>query len=206
MSTLILANACRYEMQFEYLGRQGENIIDMLIDPGTDSRDAAILSIGKKIIDSWTLNVLALLSNALTATNLHFTNLVAADASTGDITAGFTRSLPFSGELPSDPLPSNVAIRVDKQILGVRGARSGRMFLAGVPENQQASGQLSPASVANMNAALAQFLTDISITSAEYNCLPIVIHQPQIGAPTDSFVTGYSTLQPLHSQGRRLRF
>lgn len=206
MTTLVLANAVRYELQHEYLGRDLENVIDMYVNEGTLSRDAAIIVAGGKIVESWVSNILPFLSNNFATVNLHWTDLASASGSTGDITTGGIFTLPVSGTVAGDAMPSNVAVRVNKSVLGVRGSRAGRLYMSGVPESKQANGVISGPFQADLQAGWDQFQIDVTQDGADYASTPAVIHQPQIGAPTLSFVTAWNVLSALRSQGRRLRF
>nr|CRY96617.1 hypothetical protein [uncultured prokaryote] len=208
---LVAPGVCRYSIVADFLGETVVNVCDMAIDTEEGVGDLAgrangIAAVAGDLLDSWVANILPRLGINYSFRSVDWVDLNSADGEVGSINATPDNALPLSGGRNADPHPSSVAILVKKEISGGRGERAGRMFLAGVIDDDASGNVLLPSVATALNAAFAQFLTDMSVegTINDQEFKPVVVHTKagQFTRYTD--ISSYNVRAPLTTQVRRL--
>lgn len=214
MAALVAPGICRYAINGSYAGRAVVNILDMKIDTtgSTISRDEAIEAQAELIIDGWTVQVLDyLVVDNYSANELTWVDLDSLTGSTGAKSSTAVSNWPDNGLGAQEPMPGNVALRVNKRTNAARGERQGRMYLCGVAENQTDNANpnaLSSAFVTGGNERLADLLTDITketVGPSDWSSQLHVVHTVGGVFQSSSEVVLLEIDGTLGSQRRRLR-
>lgn len=213
MAALIAPGVARYAVNGQYSGRPVVNILDFRIDTTgtTVNRDDAVQDKAGDIIEQWTDHILPLLDDEYTALSVSWVDLDEDDGSTGERSSTDTIEWPENGSQDGAGMPGNAAIRINKNIVARRGQRQGRMYLAGVNESlttDDAPNQVDPASAANFNTALADFLAEVNdsqVGGFDYVAALGVVHTKDDVFTSFSDVEALVVDQTLGSQRRRLR-
>lgn len=222
MAGIIAPGVCRYAVHGTYSGRPVVNILDLSIDVTTGDREDAVAEYANVIVQQWIDDIVENLVTAYTATEVSWVDLDSEFGSVGATTLGVTSNFPQAGTGAGDPMPGNVAVRIDKRIVAARGQRQGRMYLCGLGESQTASGAPnvpSAAYIAAINADLASFLAGINGTvlvspPVDATAELVVVHTQNTADPGDPPVIVFTGASPitslvcdatLGSQRRRLR-
>lgn len=214
---LIYNSIVRYTYNSTYAGRDVANVMDMAVIPaGATTRPVAIQRVAECLIDAWwDLLNLGPINTGFQTNSLSWVDMNSTSGSTGNTNAGFLHTLPKTGESDGNRMPGNVAYRVNKSILGSRGKRSGRMYLAGV--NEEATAKTNPnvltsAYATDLGGKIATYFNAIDETfTGVVTCYPVVTHTEEQGDPPVIVAAGFSTVTSflvdttLGSQRRRLR-
>lgn len=211
----IVPDVCRYTLNHEFQGRDVANILDIAIrnaDTGI-ARAEACAGVGRLLLDAWATEIVPLAVASLSFVSVQWVDLNAEAGSVGLITAGDEETLPVAGTQPADPLPSNVSILVRKETTARRGARAGRMYLAGGNEGYTAGNTLSGSVVTAYQEAFdalqAALTEDASPPDPSWD--PRVVHiltrdvngNPLTGDSSE--ITSFNVQALLATQRRRLR-
>lgn len=215
MPALIAPTICRFAVNGLYGGRPVVNIVDMQIDTTGSSlaREDACEAQAGIIINEWDDSILTNLESFYKAESVSWVDLNSATGSVGLRTSTDTTTFPQNGKKSGTaPMPGNVALRVNKNIVATRGQRQGRMYLAGASEASTAAGtpnSYDSAQIAVWNTALTSFLGDINqeeiIGPDNYTSKMVVVHTIDGVFTNYSDVVGLSCDLVLGSQRRRLR-
>ena len=167
MAALVAPGICRYTINQTYGGRPVVNIIDMQIDTtgtGWDRGEAIRLAAGD-ILNNWVEHVMTIQTSAVTFSSVSWVDLNSEDGPTGIRTSTSNETLPKNGTASGTNGWGNVAWRVNKGGSAVRGQRSGRMYLVGVPEEANENSNPSvviPTWAGYVNTAMGDFLDGIN--------------------------------------------
>jgi hypothetical protein len=223
MAALVAPGICRYTIEGTYAGNPVANVLDMHVDivGSVTDRNTALADQAAIIISAWVDEILENLPSVYTADIIRWVDLNAADGAVGSATLGTGTDFPSSGTSVGDPMPGNVAVRVNKQISASRGQRQGRMYLPGITESQTSAGAPnapSAAYIAALNTDLAAFLAAINQNAGtvppNYDSWLSVVHTENTASPGDppvivfdgfSHVTSLVCDGTLATQRRRLR-
>lgn len=167
MAALVAPGICRYSINQTYGGRPAVNIIDMQVDTtGTAAdRPEALFNIAGDILNNWVDHVMTIQTAAVAFNSVSWVDLDAADGPTGIRTSTSNETLPENGKAAGTNGWGNVAWRVNKGGSAVRGQRSGRMYLVGVPDEANENSNPSvviPTWAGYVNTAMADFLAGIN--------------------------------------------
>lgn len=214
MAALVAPGICRYALHGTYAGRPVVNIIDMKIDTTgtTVSRDDSIFEIAGDILNNWFDEIVNfIICEDFTFTKVTWLDLNSLDGAVGERSSTSVHTLPLNGALTNPPMPGNVALRVNKNTIGRRGERQGRMYLCGIAEDLTASGgpnMVQPGDIPAINAGLATFLdniTDESVVGQTDTKKMHVVHTKDGVFTSSSTVTALVVDPMVASQRRRLR-
>lgn len=221
MAALVAPGVVRYTVHGTYATRPVANVLDFLLVPTAPATRAVDISeLAEFVVQEWIDEILANLVDNYTATEISWVDLDTEDGTVGAATAGITANFPSSGIGATPAMPGNVAYRVDKRVAAQRGQRQGRMYLVGVPESVTADATpntVDAASIASINANLADFLDGVNLTAGEtsgWQSTLVVVHTKNLTEPPaepDIVFDGTSTVNTLTldsmlgSQRRRLR-
>jgi hypothetical protein len=221
----IVPQVCRYTIHGLFQGRQVANIIDMQIDTtgSTTTRADAIFDQCGILLNQWHTDILPLLSILYTAQNVSWVDLNSDSGTVGSRNVSGGHTWPTAGGDSLSPMPAQVAVLVRKNIDSIRGARKGRLYLAGVTEPETSStvpNIVDPTVITTLNTKLATFLTAVNQTAGalEYTSkmavtqiltyAPLEPGQKPPGSPatgTHHFVKSLVADNLLATQRRRLR-
>lgn len=217
---LVVPDICRFTVNQELEGNNIANIIDCQVDTtgSSMSREEAIEQLAGVIIDAWGAGPLSYQVNDLSLVSVSWVDLDEADGSTGTRTTTGTYTLPVTGDSVGAPLPANTSVLVKKTLAtGGRAHRSGRMFIAGFPEDATATdngNRLDTAVATGVQTVMDTFLEDLVQTDplgTQYASEMVVVHvtaRDGDGHPTagDYRAVGDLVVDPLlATQRRRLR-
>lgn len=225
MPGLIAPDCVRYTVNGTYATRPVANIIDMILTTtiGGGDRDECVADQATRLVSAWADEMLDNISDDYTATSVSWVDLNTDSGTVGETSTGSGTDFPASGAASSDPMPGNVAYRVNKHITAARGQRQGRMYLVGVPESSTTAGAPNTvvgADITAINADLAAFKTaveqDPTTTTLDYNSFLCVIHTLSTDNPSPppqklftfegaSLITSMTLDATLATQRRRLR-
>lgn len=166
---LIVPTVCRYTMHALYSNRPCDNVLDFHIDTtgSTVSRTDACTGLAIVLLDKWWQYICSVLTNDYTFQSVSWVDLNSATGPVGQISTTPTNSLPKAGTSGSNGLTGNVAILITKQTATVRGARSGRIYLPGLPETATANGApnvIAGTSVGPIQTAATAFYNATKLT------------------------------------------
>jgi hypothetical protein len=185
MNPLIADNICRFTVNGTYGGRNTANILDMRVEQtgSITDREEAIKDQAKVIVSAWVDEINPRLVDDYSANSVSWLDLDSLSGSTGQTNLGTGTNMPDTGNEVGAAAPGNVALRVLRNTVAVRGQRQGRMYLAGMPETETGAGTpntILPASVTAWNAELATFLAAINqnagLVPPNYNSALVVVH------------------------------
>lgn len=216
---IIVPDVARFSINQTLEGRAVVNVIDMQIDTtgSTMSRDDAIVNQAKSILTEWDTYGRVNQVDDLTADSISYVDLNSASGITGNLAASATVTWPKAGSKTGSPLPANTALLVKKQTPSRRGARSGRMYVAGIPEEDTdtANGnRLSSAFQTSFTSSMAAFksgVEELDTLGTAFESWLVVVHitaRDASGNPTAGDYTRVDTLVVdglLATQRRRLR-
>lgn len=178
----IVPTVCRFTINATYGTRPVANIIDMHIDTtGTFSeRETSIQDQGGILLNQWHTDILPLLSVIYKAQSVSWVDLNNDTGPVGERNTSGGHTWPAAGGFTGSAMPGNVAFLVRKLIGGVRGAKSGRMYVPGVDESATFSDQnnVTDTTTAAMNVKWASFLDNINQDSglSSYSSYMVVSH------------------------------
>lgn len=208
---LVVPGICRFSVRQTLAGIQVVNVLDLDIDtnPGGD-RAVAIHSCAGNILNAWYTNLRNQQVNELVVQDIAWIDLDTANGSIGVRSQTSERSWPQAGTDAGGPLPSFVTGLVKKATGVARGAKSGRMFFAGLPEHitdVDNPNRIAAAALTSLNTSLNNFRTainhDAGVSQDDYTSRLVVVHKPKIGAPFATQVTALTMNQALTYQTRR---
>lgn len=218
---LIVPGVCRYAINQTLMGNNVTTIWDTVIDPTGPfaERDDCVQDHAGDIINAWCDNVLNKQVSNLGVISVSWVDMDSLDGTTGARTSTEDHTLPVSGEDTGSPMPGNVAALVTKQINGSRSRRNGRLYVAGVPENDTpdsgAGNSLTGPATAAWQSQFDAMLDDLEepheAPTGGYDAVPCVVHVTERdaeGNPTAGVHTAIAALQVnslLATQRRRLR-
>lgn len=222
----VVPGVCQYTIHGTYGNTPVANVLAYrIITTGTiTDRNTAIDNMGGILINQWTTDVLPLLNSLYKADHLTWVDLNAADGNIGARNVSGTHTWPLAGGALNASMPGNVAMLVRKNVSAKRGARKGRMFLAGVDETSTQNpnqNNMYTANVSALQTAMDHFLSNTNqsdpIVGTGYQSFMQVIHiltrdtpkKPgRLGPPLTGEglqVSSLSVDSLLASQRRRLR-
>jgi hypothetical protein len=226
MNPLIANDIARFTVNGTYGGRVVANILDMAVDVGGSlfTRADILRDQAEQIVSAWVDHINPRLVLNYVATSVSWLDLNSLNGSTGNTVVGFGTDMPDAGNSTAGPAPGNVALRVLRNTVAVRGQRQGRMYLAGMSENETGVGSPNNVEAANVtawNTQLGLFLNAINQDSIsnglDYDSFLSVLHtRVNKVNPADpstwvlvyegaSIVTSLSLDPTVGSQRRRLR-
>lgn len=206
MAPLVVPDVCRFTVNQTFEGQPVANIIDMQIDTtgSSTTRTDAIFNIAGDILNNWTDHVLQFQSNNLTAVDVSWVDLNTLTGSTGARSTTSDNSWPQAGPGAQSAFPGMVALRVDKQVVGNRQARNGRMYLCGMSEDLTAdspANEWAPSTISSYQAEINEFLDGIN--DQDIGGIPIDIQRQLVVVHTVNGVgTGYSEVSNLLVRSR----
>lgn len=212
---LIVPDVCRFAVNQHWSnGRKVVNVLDMRIfnENLTTTRNEAIEDQAEIISNRWSVDVFAHLANNLVMETVSWVDLNSSSGSTGSVAFE-------SGDTGAEPTDQayqpNTAFLVSKVIGGhARGARNGRMYLAGMHEGQSADdGSLVISDVqTDLDSFFGNINQDNGLTDPAYTSRLCVVHLgPKPAGPDDDWPGTSSdvtqlVVQPVAAtQRRRLR-
>lgn len=215
MPPLVAPGVCRFACNGTYSGQPVVNILDMHIDslPAGDPREVNAYNQAGIIINQWSEDVMAHLSNKYIFESVSWIDLDTDEGSVGERAETSEVTLPVAGAGTWEAMPGNVALRINKNTVAKRGQRQGRMYLVGYAEAGTSQGepnQVTNSTLASLATTLTSFLgninqSDIIGTDEEYSSELVVVHT-KLGQYTNYSVVNSLTADPyLGSQVRRLR-
>lgn len=143
-------------------GHHSTNIIDLNVDEGpTASRPDVVANAALAVGQHWQEDICVLMSNTLTYTGGTYTDLDSLTSTSGSF--GPVPGKPVNSGAASAISPVNVAMLVTKHCHHTRTQRPGRMYIAGVIENQvDDHGIISSGQLAGWQTALNLFQTHMN--------------------------------------------
>lgn len=218
MADLIVApGVCRYYVNQTYRDRRVVNIIDLVVNDtvGPTSRDEAVNSAAGDVLDAWDQYIRGGQSELLRCDTVSWVDLNSEDGSTGEISSTADTTWPAFGGALGQALPSNVAILVTKQTSSRRGSRNGRMFVAGLTEQNCVGNLIEGGFLSTITADYGDFTEALTETGviADYQTFPTVVHTRNVGTPSapvieyvdNTQITSFSPQATVATQRRRLR-
>jgi hypothetical protein len=198
---------CRFAVKQEMATVPIVNLLDMhIISVGGSARADNLFKQAGRIINAWHTNIRTLQSNDLSLKSVDWIDFNSLDGAVGSRSTTDTTSWPANGTGASATFPTFLALRITKALTAVRGARAGRMFLAGLSEewsNTDDPQNVSAATLATINTNLAAFLTAINSSGGgidpDYESHLSVIHRPETVPATNP---SHSTVNNLIAQAR----
>lgn len=190
--TFIVPTVARYTIHGTFQGREVANVVDYHIDTtgSTMDRDTAVFNQCGIVLNQWHTDILPLLSILYSAVSVSWVDLNSAAGTVGVRNVSGGHTWPAAGGDSLTPMPAQVAVLCQKNINSVRGARKGRMYLAGVTEPETSSTApniLDPTVLATLNTKLASFKTNTEQdpSSSAHSSKLVVVH-----------ITSYAELKP----------
>lgn len=171
MPPIIVPNVARYTVNQSIGGQVVANVLDMHVvsnDPLVD-REQALYDVAGDILNNWDDHIAVMQTRDLNLLSVSWLDLSSLDGTRGERTSTDATTWPSVGSASQTAtMPGVVALRVDKSVVGTRGSRNGRMYLAGIPEEWTATGVTQTwtnAALGAWNGYLADFLNDINQTA-----------------------------------------
>ncbi len=211
---LIVPGIVRFTVHQSMFSRQIANILDYKISDQdvTFGRPEAALDQAKIIAKEWKLRFLVGQSSSLKLEKISWVDLNSLDGSTGEFQGDADIPLNVVGGLTGDALTPSTAVLFTKIAAGGRGTKSGRMYLAGLSEAMNLSGnsRFMNATLRNdLQAAAALFLSNTNqeagVAGVSYDSDMHVVHQRPAVPAFSSVVTAIIPQDLLATQRRRLR-
>lgn len=216
--TIVAPGICRYTVHGTLGTRPTANILDFRIDTtgSTESREEAIEAMCGIIINEWSDHVLPQVCAPYTATSVSWVDLDEEDGSTGSRTSTGQETWPKVATRSGTPAPANTSVLVTKVGSSRRGQRNGRLYLAGPPEGEVGTQNLTSTYQAAVQASMESMLGNMNqseTTLGEYESYMVIVHTRDVGTPgnPDIVFTGSSDVSALSVSGtaatqrRRLR-
>ncbi len=211
MPPLVVPQVCRYAVNQTIGGQDVVNILDMQVDTtgSTTGRSDALFNVAGDILNAWSARILVNQSNQLSALSVSWLDLNTLDGNTGERSGTSANAWPKAGSLTgTGVMPAMVSLRADKATSGGRGTKRGRIYFAGMREDDTAPGvamSWTSTIVRDWNAGLALFLQNINDQDAagipfDIQRQLVVVHA---GLGTFSEVTGLSANPLISTQVRR---
>lgn len=215
----------QYTVHGSYGERKVANVLAYEVDTtgSTMDRPTAVYNMGGVLLNEWDDSILPNTNSLYKAESVSWIDLNSSSGVVGARTTSGAHVWPKAGGSNNASMPGNVARLVIKNVDGIRGAKRGRMYLAGVEESEtfgSDQNRISTAVQALWAPKLTAFLGDTNQTDpgvTTYQSHMVVIHvtsrQPDsAGHPNKLPLTGIGlhvtslALDPLlATQRRRLR-
>jgi hypothetical protein len=208
VAAIVAPGICRYAAKGTIFGRQWVNVWDLHVRGAVGDRGDAIRECAEVLYDAY-FAIKGSFGGDWKFDSVSYVDLDEADGRTGSVDRGNTATGPFIGGGVAAASP-NVAVLVKKATGGRRGARSGRVYLAGPTEGGVTGNVLDTSYRTTLQTGMTAFLASLTngswlpdVTSAAYR--PVVVHT-QGGVFTSSEPISSLTVQSvLATQRRRLR-
>jgi hypothetical protein len=180
----IVPTVCRYSLHATYGGRNVDNVLDFHVDTtgSTVSRADAVQGLAIVIIDKWWARFSTVVTNELSFQSISWVDLNSATGTVGALSVTPTNTFPKNGIVGTSGLAGNTSVLLTKVTASVRGARSGRMYMCGLPETGTTLGQpnlVNAASVGTWQTAATGFFNDTHLTGGgplTYDATMVVSH------------------------------
>ena len=210
---LIVPDICRFLVKQVFRGIPLLNVIDIKItlptvNP-TDRADRCFDQAGR-LLNAFDDKLRIHQVDDLTCQSVDWMDLDSVSGSVGSRSTTSANSWPATGASAAAPLPSFVALRLEKRTVAQRGQRAGRMFLCGINEvwTASANGQeIDPVTLASIQVDVEAFRTSLAASSASggqgYDSKMVIVHKPKIGIASASDVTSLVALPTVTHQIRR---
>lgn len=198
------------------------NVFHMYTDEnaGLEGRQDAIDFALSRLGAAWQENMLDVIGSGYVYDGIDWVDLDSADGATGHYAPD--PDLPTAGTQGGTQMPPNVAVLIRKEVSGGRGTRSGRFYVAQVPENDADNvGVLSDARHTAWQLTADAFLDQANDSAGggggfSDHCHMVTVTFPTItvggrkvpdpdGVGTAHNVTGLQVATTLATQRRRLR-
>lgn len=217
MAVLIAPDVVRVTLKGMYLGRNVANIQDFVVHdvPLGGDRNDAIKGTMVQVLDAWAEFVRTSLGADMSFTGLDWVDLNSADGATGSLTSTDDHTLPVVGTGGGEALTGQVALLLTKVCSARRGARNGRMYVAGLTESNVTGNYLASgvrAALQTTADTLLEAWTETGVISPPFTFFPTVVHTRAIGPGSteveyvgNSQITTLEVQSQLASQRRRNR-
>lgn len=218
MADLIVApNVVRYYVNQQYNDRKVVNVIDLVVldAVGPFTREDAVHSAAGDVLDAWDQYIRGGQSTGLICLSVSYVDLNSEDGATGTINGTTDTLWPSAGGAEGQALPSNVSILVTKQTASRRGSRNGRMFVAGLTEQNCVGNNIEQTFLNTITGDYGNFTEALTETGviADYQTFPTVVHTKNVGTPQNpdivyvdnTQITSFSPQRQVATQRRRLR-
>lgn len=216
--TIVAPGICRYTVNGSIGIRPTANILDFRIDTtgSTVSREDAVEAMCGIIINEWSDHVLPHVCAPYTASSVSWVDLDEEDGSTGSRTSTSQETWPQVATRSGTPAPANTSVLVTKVGSSRRGQRNGRLYLAGPPEGEVGTQNLTSGYQAAIQDSMTSMLGNLNQEDPnefEYGSYLVIVHTRDVGTPgnPDIVFTGSSDVSALSVSGtaatqrRRLR-
>lgn len=189
----IVPGVCRYTVHGLVDNRPTANVIDYFIDTTgsweerADACDKMCGIVLNEVNDSWLPQIV----NTWSFLKVSYVDLDQDDGPTGERNTSGAITLPKPGTKSGETMPANTSVLVRKVINRQRGARVGRIYIAGVPEldtTQPVLNVLESTKMAAWQTKMTAFLGDTNqnnqpFLGGTYNSWMVVSHITSRGAP-----------------------
>ncbi len=214
---IIVPGVCRYTIHGTYGGREIANVLDYRIDTTGEitARADAIEDMAGVLINEWSDHVLSWVDNGYSATSVTWVDLDEADGTVGERTSTGQETWPQAGVDVGPAFPGNVAVLWRKVGAPQRGARSGRMYIVGCPEDytddSPSPNRLNATTLAGTQTNATSFLGNTNQSGGGYESDLVVVTttaRDEDGHPTAGVGRVVESLvvdATLATQRRRLR-
>jgi hypothetical protein len=182
---LVVPTICRYTLHGSYGGRPCDNVLDYHVDTtgSTVSRNDAIAGLAIVILDKWWARFGSVVTSEFTFQSVSWVDLNSATGVVGQISTTPTNSLPKTGTGGTGGLAGNTAVLITKMTASVRGARSGRMYMAGLPETGTTNGApnlINSTFLGQFQTAATGFYNDTHLTGGGPTSYDAAMHVTHI--------------------------
>lgn len=206
---LVIPNAVRYSVNMTLDGTDLSCMVDATVT-GSGDRDDNLFEGAQWVLKTWHDVVRPKQTTFLALVDVSYLDLDDEFGPTGSTSSGpsGTPTWPSTGVLDEVCLPSNVAVRIDKGISGIRGLKGGRMFVPGIAESYTTQANtLTGAAITAFSTVAAGLLTNLNNHTLPGGAVLdwCVLHQPADASPSSSEISSVTIASKVRSQGRRLR-
>jgi len=187
MATVFSNDVVEIAVRATLNGKMHVNVWHMFGEEDVNTSDEDTV---RDFANNWQDHIVPETAGGYTVNEFAYRSMDPDDSNVGTLTPDVTK--PVSGTATNIVAPPNVAYLIHKRTTGrPRGARDGRMFMSGVPENAAGvNGEVAGANVNAWNAALALFLAGVSNAQVGVDRYPVVLQTtPLSRAPGTTPIT-----------------
>jgi hypothetical protein len=204
MAPIVVPDAMRISYVHSWTnGREVVNTIDCAFDEsGTGMSRAEVAEVvAEDFRNAWQDHIIGPLTDNLALVRVDYIDLNSLDGAIGSLAPDPGR--PTQGTTSAGSMPPNVNFIVTKVTGSKRGVRSGRFFIAGVPEGDvNEDGVVSPATRAVYAGYWGSYFESVTdLGTLEVDKRPIVIHS---ASATGNAVTEFRMEPLIGRQDRRI--
>jgi len=181
---------------------QGQKFINILHFQNTNDFDTGDLGdLAEAIADSWVANIMPLLSNQISITEVDAVDLRTQSGPE----AQHIVTPPVAGSLTSPMLPSNVAVVLTKRTAKRGRSYRGRIYIPGAVHSQESGPlEIGTTALANLISGLEAVLSDVDISPWVWGVLSFFLNKVARSQGVFEMGTAISADTLWDSQRRRL--